>query len=273
MDKVEMNEIPCGIFRSTLGEAVETEKFLLLLYCSNDKSVIGMKLYKGNGIKTLCAVCERDRKSAMTRYAYKTDNGSIQSNDKNISCFLDERFDPMVVQSMRRIETFFVDHSGKPLPTVNSAGIKNCLTRWRMISSLTATDDNFCFSLCTEKTEYIFSIQPQDANIYCGASYNISFDTGMLGGGQYFRIRNYQDNTAPFCGFACDFSYTYSPVDVSDKFLRNECKDGKCTQTAHGIFGGVKRYTDDEIVLQGCGDDEYIYSQNTNAEEVYVSCI
>ena len=269
VDKKEKNRISCGVFRSTQCEVVETEKFILHLYGSFDRSVIGMRLYKGNAAKTLCALCEYDTKKDLTKYAYKTAGGLICASDKSTDALLGETYDPKALQSMQRLETFFVDHSGEAFPTVDSAGIKNCLMRWRMIASLTATNELFNFSLCTGKAEYIFSIQPQDANIYCGASYNIPLDTGMLGGGQYFRIRNYQDNKAPFCGFGCDFSYTRSSVDISDALIKNECRNGKCVQTAHGIFWGVKRYSNDMIVLQGCGDDEYIYSKNVDAEEIY----
>ena len=37
--------------------------------------------------------------------------------------------------------------------------------------------------------------------------------------------------------------------------------------TREGIMWCVKRYTDDEIVLQGCEDDEYIYRRDDSKTE------
>ena len=126
---------------------------------------------------------------------------------------------------------------------------------WRMADSYSADADHLNFFLCTGKTEYIFSIRPQDTNIYCGASYNIVFDLGMFSGGQFFRIRNYKDNSENYCRFFCDFSYEFREIDIPTE----ECELGKCFTTSKGLMWCVKRYTDDEIVLQGCGEDEYIY--------------
>ena len=97
--------------------------------------------------------------------------------------------------SMRRLESFQVDHSGEKLPTFSEAGIPGCLKAWRIGDSLSASADNFIFLLCTGKTEYVFSIIPENDNICCGASYNIVFDLGLFGVRQYFRLRSYKDNS------------------------------------------------------------------------------
>lgn len=168
---------------------------------------------------------------------------------------------------MQRLEAFSVDHSGVPLPTVKEAGIPKCLAQWRMADSYFARQDNFNFFLCTGKTEYIFSIKPKDVNIYCGASYNLVFDLGLFGGGQFFRIRNYKDNSEKWCRFTCDFSYEPREINIPTE----QCALGKCLETNKGLMWCVKRYTDDEIVLQGCGNDEYTYRRTDKRSEQFTN--
>ena len=92
------------------------------------------------------------------------------------------------------------------------------------------------------------------------------FDLGVFGCGEYFRIRNYKENSARWCGFSCDFSYEYHEIKIPTE----QCELGKCLETSKGLMWCVKRYTDDEIVLQGCGDDEYIYRQKDKRIERFV---
>ena len=179
---------------------------------------------------------------------------------------LGETYDASAVRTMRRLEKFYVDHSGKPLPKVKEAGIPQCLTFWRMADSYRASIDWFNFYLCTGKTEYIFSVRPEDTNIYCGASYNIVFDIGLFYGGQYFRIRNYKDNSEKYCRFSCDFSYEAKNIEIPTE----QCELGKCTMTQRGLAWTIKRYTDDVIVLQGCGDDEYKYRRLDRRDEQFM---
>ena len=130
----------------------------------------------------------------------------------------------------------------------------------------TANAESLFFTLCTDRTEYIFSITPaQEDNIYCGISYNVVFDLGLYGGRQFFRIRNYGDNSQPFCGFSCDFSIEPQEIRVPTESgtAQNLQKDGP--------MWCVKRYTDDEIVLAGCGGDEYIYRRTTRRAERYTT--
>ena len=258
-----------GIYCAETEEIIATEKFLLILYCADDCSFFGMKLYSGKEEKRLCAVCERSCPDETTRFAYFTDTGDIQSNDLNMRNLLGQIYMPADLNDSVRRESFFISHTDMVLPSVSEAGIKECLTKWRMLSSLTATPDNFRFSLCTERTEYIFFIMPKDTNIYCGASFNIPLENGLLGAGQYFRIRNYQDNTAPFCGFYCNLAR--ARVVPENTCLPPEiCSNGTCVQTPLGLLWGVKRAAEDEIVLQGRGDDEYRYCRFSHADERYL---
>lgn len=153
------------------------------------------------------------------------------------------------------------------MPTVREAGIKNCLTAWRMADSFSATAHRFSFWLCTGKTEYTFSIEPQDTNIYCGISYNFPFDLGMLGGRQFFRIRNYKDNSQPWCRFFSNLGYECSENNI--EIPTDKCELGKCVNTDQGIVWGLKRYTNDQIVLQGCGEDEYFFGREDKRTEIF----
>ncbi|MBQ9080605.1 MAG: helix-turn-helix transcriptional regulator [Clostridia bacterium] len=260
----------CGVYRGANCEIVETEKFALMLYCSSDKNILGAKLYRGfENKKRLVAICERDLFEKKTEYAYFVEDShpyTAISNSERLTPLLSAAYDPHVKSSTRRSESFAVDHSGAPLPTVKDAGIKKCLTSWRMVDSYFAKHDHFNFFLYTGKTEYIFSIQPKDVNIYCGASYNMVFDLGLFGGGQFFRIRNYKDNSEKWCRFTCDFSYEAREINIPTQ----QCELGKCIETDKGLMWCVKRYTDDEIVLQGCGDGEYIYRRTDKRNERFV---
>jgi hypothetical protein len=46
-----------------------------------------------------------------------------------------------------------------------------------------------------------------------------------------------------------------------------ECSTGACILTKQGYYWEVKRHTNDEIVLQGCGDDEYFYYRDVYMTE------
>ena len=268
----QVEEYICGVYRSSQAEVVETEKFALMCYFTPGKDILGMTLFYGlKDKKYMRAICERDQKNQKTAYAYKTESNEIVSNDRSngLISLLGSRFDPGIIEKMRRLEVFKVDHSGKSLPIVGEAGIQKCLKQWRMADSLYATLSKFNFSLCTGKTEYIFSIAPKDDNIYCGASYNKVFDLGMFSGGQFFRIRNYKNNSQPWCGFQCDFSFEDRQINIPI----NECELGKCIQSSKGLMWCIKRYTDDEIVLQGCGDDEYTYKRTDRRTETFAELL
>lgn len=264
----EVEYFTCGVYRGIDCEIVETEKFALMLYCSSDKNILGAKLYKGyENKKSLVAICERDLVEEKTKFAYFVEDSAPHTaiTNSELALELSMAWHPDIKKTMRRLESFLVDHSGAPLPTVKDAGIPKCLTVWRMSDSYYATHDNCNFYLCTGKTEYIFSIKAQDTNIYCGASYNIVFDLGLFSGGQFFRIRNYKDNSEKWCGFHCDFSYESREIKIPTE----ECELGKCLRTSKGLMWCVKRYSDNEIVLQGCGDDEYTYRRTDKRSEQF----
>lgn len=42
--------------------------------------------------------------------------------------------------------------------------------------------------------------------------------------------------------------------------------------TQQGLAWTIKRYTDDVIVLQGCGDDEYKYRRLDRRDEQFMLC-
>ena len=160
---------------------------------------------------------------------------------------------------MSRSESFIVNRSMGSLPTVSEVGIFKALQAWRLCSKFTSNAEHFSFSLCTEKTEYIFSIDVRDTNFYCGASCNWVFDLGLFCAGQYFRIRNYKDNSEPFCGFGCDFSY----VPKINSVPTDRCEKEKFCFL-------VKKYDDEEIVLNGYGADEYIYRREERRAEIFI---
>lgn len=257
----------CGVYKSGLFEIVETEKFVLLYFCSRDGMHFGTELYKGMGReKKLCAACRYLKKEEKTVYAYKAESGEVYSNDRETESRLGEAYDGSQTKSLKRTETFFVRHKKAELPGVKEAGLKKCLELWRMSDFYQADSVQMRFILCTGKTDYVFQIVRKDTDIYCGASYQVPFDLGMMGGMQFFRIRNYQDNSYPWCRFFSNLGYEDSDTAVPVE----QCEFGKCIQAADGrIIWGVKRYTDDIIVLQGCGEDEYTYRKNTERDEIF----
>ena len=263
---IKTERFHCGIYRSGNCEIVETERFSYVVSSSNDGKLLSAKLYTGlQDKKHLCAVCERDKTNKLTRYAYAFDEKVI-SNDSDAAAMIGEEYDSAKKKSMKRLESFYVDHSGVSMPKVSESGIKACLLSWRMRTQFKVSEYELLFTLCTEKTEYVCHINPTNhTNIYCGASNNTVFDMGLMNGGQYFRIRNYKDNTEPFCQFYSDFSY--KPSQRSNAFDIG-MKSAQAFADENQIWM-VKRYSDDEIVLQGCGDDEYFYHrQNDGTAEV-----
>lgn len=253
----------CGVYRSKTSAIVETVKYALVYY-KREKNVIGAKLYVGSPVKKeLFAVCERDLSENKTKYAYKYGDETI-SNDTDIAAELGEEYDKIEKNKMRRLEKFRIDTSGKLPPAVSEAGIKNCLILWRSQDRFEVTGQKLFFYLCTSKTEYVFSIDKRDENIYCAASYNTIFDLGMYSVGQFFRIRNYKDNSEKFCSFYADFSYEPKSSDVpTDKLNLRDCG-------YQNAVWYVKRYTDDEIVLDGCGGDEYVFKRKEDSEERFI---
>lgn len=248
---------PCGIYKSDTLEIVETERVALVYYSNSERTVFGAKAYVGfDNKKELKAICEYRADSKETAYAYITDTGAVLSNVDTQKKMLGEKYDSSMKKRLFRAEQFFVSHDNS-LPTVGEAGIKRCLAAWRMSTTLHATSSRFSIFICTDKTEYVFDIAPKDTNVYCGISFNTVTELGLLGGQQFFRIRNYRDNKEKFCQSHCELGLMPKGV----KIPTDECISGRCVNTSEGLFFGIKRYTDDEIVLCGCGGDEYRYSR------------
>ena len=258
----------CGIYRSNDSEIVETEKFAYVIYSLNSGNTLGAKLYSGmHDKKKLCAVCERDMVNSATKYAFCGED-KVVGNDERLEGMLGEKYDPSRKKSMKRLEKFFVDHRKRSQPKVSEAGIKGSLLSWKRISQFRKSNNGLYFELYTGSNDYVFTINPYETNIYCGASYSDVFEMGIMGGMQYFRLRNYRDNSEPFCRFTSDFNYVSDHKPL--KFDVGE-KSPSCFADDNHIWI-VKRYSDDEIVLQGCGGDEYIYlRENSSMAEILCS--
>ena len=253
-----------GMYRGDKCEIVLTSRFALSLYAEGD--MIGMRLYMGDDrYKKLCAVCERDLKRKTTDYSFVTEkSGDIISSADGCGHLIGSEFDKSALSGMRLLEKINIDRSDTPLPSVGEYGVARCLSAWRKMSEYRSEPHHFSFNLCTDRLEYVFSIMPEHNNIYCGASNNRVFDLGLIGGTQYFRLRSYDDDSAPFCAFTADFGYEpadlkipAAEVNVTDACSVRNYSRGKVGSS--GMIFFVKRYTDDSIILAGCGGDEYGY--------------
>ena len=97
----------------------------MVYYCTPDKNILGTKLYSGyENRKHLVAICERNQQRHITEYAYSLPKvQTIISNSDTLASQLGETYDNSKKESMRRLEQFLVDHTGKPLPGVKDSGI------------------------------------------------------------------------------------------------------------------------------------------------------
>ncbi len=254
------NEFIGGIYRGELCEIAETGKYALVCECNADKTVLTSALYSGYAEKkALIAICQRDNSTNATAYAYRSETGYIITNDARLSARVGEAYDPAKTAALRRLKSFETLPIGDPLPTVSEVGLRNALSAWRCGADLIVDHNRFLFCIFAGDQEYTLHITVQDTDIYCCASYNVVFDMGLFGAGQYFRIRHYKDNSAPFCSFHADFSYRPPSLEPPTTDLDHSC----------GTVWTVKRYNDDEIVLNGCGGDEYIYRRDRTYTERY----
>ena len=150
-----------------------------------------------------------------------------------------------------------VDRGNSPLPTVPEAGFKTCLTKWRTGTRFYCREGIIFACIFINRFEYAFHMVPQNQeNIYCSIVANEAFELGCAIGKQYYRLRNFGDNST---GFAVSFSL------LNDEFKRVSLPSGE-----NGIdFSGendvcdnvsvklerVKRYTDTRITVSNCGDE------------------
>jgi hypothetical protein len=256
-----------GIFTSKHLEIAQSRFWTICFYCDSDKTNIGVKLYNGTDEnKTLAAICNRDIQNGRTVYAYETPEGKKYTNDFDGVCKLIGEQYNYTISGLTKIDDISISDINE-MPSVSESGIKNCLKYWRMGTSYNLIHDGMQFQMVTDKVEYIFMIQNENCNIYCGASVNIPCENGMLGGNQYFRLRNYADNSQPFCRFFCNIGDKINVINFNDIV----CESGKCSNTSQGLFWPVKRYSDNEIVLDGCGGDEYVYRKDNSKSEFFIT--
>lgn len=253
----------CGVYRDACSEIVETERFAYAI--SEENGALCARLYTG-GLenKQMTALCIR--RAGETHFAYRLTDGQVIATTSALTAELGKAFDRMQLGKMRRRERFCTDHHVAELPTVSQAGIRRCLAAWRMGASLMADENQLYFFLCTGQTEYVMQLRLDNTNVYCGASFNIPFDMGLMSGGQFFRIRNEGDNSAYYCSFFSDFSCMPKDFDIPTE----ELQPGMCVNTSKGLMWCVKRYNDEQIVLQGCGEDEYIYRRSERRMEQFL---
>ena len=254
-----------GVFTSKTLEIAESVHWALVFYARENPSVIGAELYNGTGeSKTLAAVCERDMQAGRTVYAYEEPNGRRWTNDFDGVC---ARLGQPLTYDHHGLKQIDAINPAEPyeLPTVTEAGIRQCLLLWRMGCAYRCFDGGMLFTMVTPKIEYVFSIWQEKCDLYCGASINVPMEQGMLGEEQYFRLRNYDDNSAPYCAF---YSHLGDNAEWKDA-APMDCSSGTCVTTEQGIYWPLKRHTDDEIVLNGCGGDEYIYRRDGQKSEYF----
>ncbi len=88
-------------------------------------------------------------------------------------------------------------------------------------------------------------------------------DLGLISGKQFFRIRSFKNNKDTFCESFCELGFMPKDIIVPTE----ECVSGACVSTSAGLFFGIKRYNNDEIILCGYSGDEYRYSRTDKKSE------
>lgn len=122
----DCGKFSCGVYRSSVSEVVQTEKFTLIYYKAPDTGTMGVRLYFGyRAKKRLVAVCEHIRAQSRTEYAFSArQNGAVISNSARLSKLLGEGCSDTVTEGMRRTERFDIDREAKEQPRVSEAGIR-----------------------------------------------------------------------------------------------------------------------------------------------------
>ena len=199
-----------GVFSSAHAEVVMTRQFLLLLYRGAEE-IFGAALYRHD---RLIAICERNNAVGATYYAFQNSEQSTLSNDMGLAQLLDSPAADFGVvaqgdgftfagERLKRTQTLRLADADTPLPVAGEDSIRRCLLLWRSGCRLETTDKTLNFILSTGQTEYVMIFRKPFSDINCGASVSIPMEHGLYGGEQYFRIRNYLDNSEPWCGFFC----------------------------------------------------------------------
>ena len=248
----------CGVYAKPDYEIAASEIYCLVFY--KNLGIFGTKLYQR---KKLIAVCEHDCEKKATLYAFINDKNESIFNDDGLCAVLGEDMIVPDDKGLLKKDEINVIPADAKMPTVSEKGIAYCLKHWKLGNQLNVFEDAIHFTMNTSKIEYVMMIRKPNDDIYCGASITIPYDNGLFGGHQYFRIRNYSDNAQPWCRFHCHLG---APAELPD-FPLPDCSTGSCITTSEGLLFEVKRHDDDEIVLQGCGDDEYFYYRDAHMTE------
>lgn len=260
----------CGLYRNDTCEIVETERIAICYYCQG-KNVMGAELYAGHGdVKRLISVCEKDFEKNSITWAYaELDNEHViiarHANDEMSKEQLGKLFDRAKLDTMQLKKSFLVNHGEYPLHVVHDIGIRRCLLEWRNGTKFEQFEDGLQVSMCIGNQEYVYSVQETNTNIYCGCSYNVPFELGLRSYGQYFRLRNYQNNELPFCSSFYAFDY-----EMPQEIRSVDCAEFGCQKSGDKAIWFVKRYEDTEIILDGCGSDEYVYRMTDSMYERFV---
>jgi len=241
-----------GVYGSGTAELAVTEHFIYYLY--KNAEGLGARLYFRGELAAACF-----RRPDQTLYAFSNRHDEIKGN----APYLFEEAIPFP-EDLPLLEPLEMADPRLPQPTVDEAGIEGCLRSWRNGARIWAGDEYIRINLVTNKIEYECSMKTENDNIYCGASVNIPCSKGLAGGHQYFRFRNHSDNSQPWCRFYAEFDKReFDWAMDENRFIPGQCAVGG------GLYWGVKRYTQDEIVLQGCGEDEYRIRRDSDMLERY----
>lgn len=248
-----------GVYANSNIEIAISKFFKVVHYKQEEK--YGCKLYKDN---KLIAIVERNFKEKVkAKYAFINSKNVKECNDFELSKLLDSDYQEIDMENMFLKDTIIINEDIVELPKVSEAGIEKCLKTWTLGIEFKQTQSQLIFYMQTTSLSYVFSVE--NDNIYCGISHNVPFEKGLFGGGQYFRIRDFKDNEAPFCWWACNLGGQIKQID----FDKEISSSGQCVVNEQGIYWLLKDYTDDEITLQGCGEDEYKYYRNKRMVEYF----
>lgn len=251
-----------GVFTSKTVEIVQTRMWAICLYMDVNREIMGAKLYHGiDDDKKLIGICEQNNDKCV--YAYQMDGQSGTNDYDGVRALIGNKY-VYDMAKLRKIEDIEITQHIK-MPSVSEAGIETCLRLWRMGTTLHSENGFLHFQIITNKIEYIFMIHGNNCDIYCGASVNVPANEGLWGSGQYFRLRNV-DGSEGFRQFYCDLGNEINVPSVPKEFSQYKT----WTQTSCGNFWTVKRQSDNEIVLDGCGGGEYIYRQDNPRNEFFI---
>lgn len=258
------DKFTCRVMRSADGEIVLTEKFALHFYEKSSPRRIGCLLYKGSRTAKFCiAAAEHDFSADRTYACGVYANGAAWSfGGGELDGIIGTEFSEKSAAGMKTAETFSTVPGEREMPKVSDVGIAGAMKAWRMGAEFTNGGGLCSLHLCTAFTEYTFDIRPDYGDVYIGASWNIPFEMGLFGGQQYFRIRDLGERQ-PYCGFGANFTSRRADIRIPTE----KAAIGQCVLTDKGYLWCVKRYDDDEIVLEGCGGDEYTFRRNVEVEE------